>query len=119
MTNDAKHTPGQWKALYFEAMENDGAGTLIPTGTMKRVIRAERTDQQNRRCYQHLAEVFEQAAYPDQGAANAQIFAAAQDMLIALAWLVGLKDARPADYEEQKPLAWAAARAALAKATAA
>jgi hypothetical protein len=40
----------------------------------------------------------------------------AHELLGVLIWLVGLKDERPADYEEQKPLAWAAARAAIAKA---
>lgn len=48
---------------------------------------------------------------------NARLIASAPDLLLALSWLVGLKDKRPADYYEQKPLAWAAARAAIAKAT--
>jgi hypothetical protein len=48
--------------------------------------------------------------------ADAQLIAAAPDLLMALAWLVGIKDRRPTDYEEQKVLAWAAARAAIAKA---
>lgn len=39
---------------------------------------------------------------------------AERDCAAALSWLVGLKDERPADYAEQKPFAWAAARAALA-----
>jgi len=46
---------------------------------------------------------------------NARLMAAAPSLALALAWLVGLKDNRPSDYEEQKPLAWAAARAALAQ----
>lgn len=48
---------------------------------------------------------------------DATLIAAAPDMLLALIWLVGLKDGRPHDYEEQKPLAWGAARAAIARAT--
>ena len=44
---------------------------------------------------------------------NAALICAAPDLLLALSWLVGLHDERPADYEEQKPLAWAAARAAI------
>jgi len=49
--------------------------------------------------------------------ANARLIAAAPGLLLALSWLVGLKDERPSDYKEQKPLAWAAARAAIATAT--
>lgn len=48
--------------------------------------------------------------------ANAALFRAAPDLLDALRRLVDLKDNRPADYEQAKPLAWAAARAAIAKA---
>lgn len=51
----------------------------------------------------------------DSITAKAQALEAERNTLIlALAWLVGLKDERPSDYEEQKPLAWAAARAAIA-----
>lgn len=48
--------------------------------------------------------------------ANAIAIAALPDLYAAIEKLVTLKDNRPADYETQKPLAWAAARAALAKA---
>ena len=44
---------------------------------------------------------------------NARLMAAAPGLLLALSWLVGLHDEKPADRKEQEPLAWAAARAAI------
>jgi hypothetical protein len=63
----ALHTPGDWSAKYFEALENDGAGTLLPAGKMKRSIFAVRKDDQGRRCAQIVAEVFERGGYPVAG----------------------------------------------------
>lgn len=48
---------------------------------------------------------------------HARLIAAAPDLLMALLWLVGLAEERPADSNEQIILALAAARAAIAKAT--
>lgn len=45
-----------------------------------------------------------------------QTLTASKGMLLSLCWLVGLKDERPADYEEQKPLAWGAARLSIKEA---
>ncbi len=77
MTKETKHTPGEWKALYFDALENDGTGTLVPAGYKKRVISAVWFDEQNCRCTQFLAEIHEQAGHPEQGEANAHLMAEA------------------------------------------
>jgi len=55
------------------------------------------------------------AAALEEGRENERIASEEIDnqLVIALAWLVGLKDNRPSDYAEQKPMAWEAARAAL------
>lgn len=103
------YTPGEWTAKYFEALENDGKGTLVPTGNMKRSIFAERRDAQNRRCTQIVAEIFEQAGHEKQGEANAKLIAAAPDLLEALEEVVAISD--------RKHKAWAKAYAAIAKAT--
>jgi len=83
MTKNAerKYTPGDFKAVYFEAHENDGTGTLAPTGHMKRAIHAIWHDDQGRRCTQFVAEVFEQAAHPEQGEANARLLSASKKLL--------------------------------------
>jgi hypothetical protein len=106
MNAEAKHTPGPWEAggitrdRFVLPGGDDGEGIFEmgdvnifpPTG--------------------HAGPVAIAA-----GEANARLIAAAPDMLEALWWLVSLKDNRPGDYEEQKPRAWAAARAAIIKAT--
>jgi hypothetical protein len=83
MTTETKHTRGEWKALYFDALENDGTGTLVLAGYKKRVISAVWFDEQNRRCTQFLAEVHEQAAHPEQGEANARLISTSPKLLTA------------------------------------
>jgi hypothetical protein len=78
---EAKFTPGEWSTSHYEAMEYDGTGTLVPAGYMKRNVKAVRYDEQGRRCTQFLAEVHEQAAHPEQGAANAGLMVAAPKLL--------------------------------------
>lgn len=48
---------------------------------------------------------------------NARLFAAAPELLRVLTELVELKDTKPHDYEQRKPLAWAQARLAIKSAT--
>jgi hypothetical protein len=48
--------------------------------------------------------------------ANAELFAAAPELLACLEELVTLKDTKPHDYEERKAKAWRAAREAINKA---
>jgi hypothetical protein len=92
----ARFTAGDWKTSHFDALENDGTGTLVAAGYKKRVISAVRFDKQNRRCTQFLAEVHEQAGLPEQGAANAELMADAQRLLNALEDMcVGFGNATP------------------------
>lgn len=78
MTTDTKpkHTPGTWKAHHIpETVVEDGV--VKPTEGMKRVVHAQRHDELGRRVTQFVAEVFEQAAHPEQGEVNAQLIAEA------------------------------------------
>jgi hypothetical protein len=86
------HTPGPW----FVTTQDD-----YPTGEVS-------ADPMGVR---HVV-----TTYGNDAKANARLIAAAPDLLLALTWLVGLKDEPPPDYDEQNPLAWAAARAAIDKA---
>lgn len=52
----------------------------------------------------------------DEARANARLIAAAPDLALTLAWLLGLVEKPPADYDEQIGLAIAAAHLALEKA---
>lgn len=93
------HTPGPWTHYPFLSGSENHSGFGV-NGNGFRLASAHPIDSDG-----------------NEGEANARLIAAAPELLMALAWLVGLKDERPSDYAEQKPLAWAAARAAIAKAT--
>jgi len=93
-----RHTPGPWTV---------GKHSMSAVFADKRLVAS---------CAGYSSSDDQEATHLENEA-NANLVAAAPDLLLALSWLVGLKDGRPTDYEEQKPLAWAAARAALAKAT--
>jgi len=63
-----------------------------------------------------MTKEHETIMYYGYEARHAKLIEAAPELLEALEWLVFLKDNRPSDYEEQKPLAWGCARAAIKKA---
>jgi hypothetical protein len=94
---EAKHTPGEWTS---ESPDEFGDYNICPADGVLAV-----------------AAVVSNLRPPAEVAANARLIAAAPDMLLSLVWLHGLLENWQADSDEQFPLALAAARAAIAKAT--
>lgn len=88
--SDIKHTPGPWRI--HKVRQNLWIDDVV-TGNPIAAVRHGRKEE-----------------------VHARLIAAAPELLLALSWLVGLEDERPSDYDDQKPLALGAARAAIAKA---
>jgi hypothetical protein len=96
MTN-TKHTPGPWHIHDTEPFTVCGPDGDSVAG----------------------ADAFKRSM--EENGANARLIAAAPELLMALIWLVDLKAKKDAagknsEYEEEKILAWAGARAAILKA---
>lgn len=98
MKTEMKHTPGPWRIYHHSSMD-------------LRIIQ----DHSEETCVAAIPNW--KIEHHEERYANARLIAAAPELLEAAMWLIGLKDIRPHDYEEQRPLAWNALRAAIRKAT--
>jgi hypothetical protein len=95
--SESQFTPGPWKVFgrpydrYFAVIDSmpDRDGAVVAN------------------CICHVALTNEDAK------ANANLIAAAPELLAALQELITLKDTKPHDYEQRKIQAWRAAREAI------
>ena len=97
--SESKHTAGPWIVNPFVAQVDCGVfaqnGALLPVARMLWPTE-ERSEAETE--------------------ANARLIAAAPALAETLVWLLGIVEEKPADADEQAPLACAAARSALKQA---